>query len=851
MVVTLVAVLPESSVLWPSVKIEGAPGADRYFSRNVKVNPSGKSYLLTGWVKAASASLKEGRSFELRAQIVYTDGTTEEAASFSFNSDIRNSWQFASGRVTADENKTVAYITVSGQYSRNTGTAWFTNLSLVECDSYIDSTDQSADDSGETDAEETEPSETTVTVAQLCAALGMTQTELQSYAGSESLTGEITCTVTGEESTGVYTKVYTGARISAAVTQDQSDESSRSWYTFTLSVYDEEDNLVCTVDSLGGVTRYTYDEEGNVSSETSALNATTAYTYGEGLLVKAEIANKAKVEYIYTGRELTGAVAGLGSATQGYTFLYNAYGKLTEVRAGDYPLVTYAYDADGTNLTAVSYSNGLTVSYGYDILDRVVEICYNGSTRYTYRYTDESALLSVKDHLTGEEKVYNTEGHTSSVLTLDANRLETGAFYTVTDEEGRTVSVREYTVQNSTWKEQSYSYTYDGEGRLTGMQAGGQSLAYAYDALGRVTAETSSVLTKSYAYRTVNGRTCDLVSTLSYTKANGTSLLSLSYTYDAAGNIQTVSKSGTVYDQYAYDELGQLIREDNKDANKSYTYTYDSRGNILEKKTYAFTLGTLGTAQKTDSYGYATDSWKDRLTSYNGQTITYDTLGNPLTYNNGSAYTFTWEGRQMQSATKGNTTWTYTYNADGLRTGKTNGTTTYTYTWNENRQLSSMVCGTSSAWFYYDHEGKPLYMEYADGNDECSGTYRYILNLQGDVVGLYDLTRDCMAMTYTYDAWGRELSWSTLNSGYAGLLYGNPLTYRGYIYDRETGFYYLQSRYYDPTIGRFLNADDTAFIGASGTLLGWNLFVYCENNPVSGFDYSGYFYISYKLENLI
>ena len=200
----------------------------------------------------------------------------------------------------------------------------------------------------------------------------------------------------------------------------------------------------------------------------------------------------------------------------------------------------------------------------------------------------------------------------------------------------------------------------------------------------------------------------------------------------------------------------------------------------------------------------------------------------------------------MQTATKGGKTWSYTYNSDGLRTSKSNGSTTYSYKWNENGQLSSMVCGTSSAWFYYDHEGKPLYMEYADGNDECSGIYRYILNLQGDVVGLYDLTRDCMAMTYTYDAWGREFSWSTLNSGYAGLLYGNPLTYRGYIYDRETGFYYLQSRYYDPTIGRFLNADDTAFLGASGTLLGWNLFVYCENNPVSGFDYSGYFYISYK-----
>ena len=300
-----------------------------------------------------------------------------------------------------------------------------------------------------------------------------------------------------------------------------------------------------------------------------------------------------------------------------------------------------------------------------------------------------------------------------------------------------------------------------------------------------------------------------------------------------------------MYYQYAYDELGQLIREDNRDANKSYTYSYDSRGNILEKKTYAFTLGTLGTAQMTDSYGYATDSWKDRLTSYNGQTITYDAIGNPLTYNNGSAYIFTWEGRQMQSATKDLKTWTYTYNSDGLRTGKTNGTTTYTYTWNENRQLSSMVCGTSSAWFYYDHEGKPLYMEYADGNDECSGTYRYILNLQGDVVGLYDLTRDCMAMTYTYDAWGRELSWSTLNSGYAGLLYGNPLTYRGYIYDRETGFYYLQSRYYDPTIGRFLNADDTQYLGASGTLLSLNLFVYCENDAITNVDKEGTSLVSF------
>ena len=193
----------------------------------------------------------------------------------------------------------------------------------------------------------------------------------------------------------------------------------------------------------------------------------------------------------------------------------------------------------------------------------------------------------------------------------------------------------------------------------------------------------------------------------------------------------------------------------------------------------------------------------------------------------------------MQTATKGNTTWTYTYNADGLRTGKTNGTTTYTYTWNDGK-LTSQTWGNSYMLFYYNAEGKPLYVEYHDANDECSGTYYYVLNLQGDTVALYDPARNITAVNYEYDAWGKEISWSTYDSGYAGLIFNNPLTYRGYIYDRETGFYYLQSRYYDPTIGRFLNADDTAFLGASGTLLGWNLFAYCENNSVNNCDPTGY-----------
>ena len=278
--------------------------------------------------------------------------------------------------------------------------------------------------------------------------------------------------------------------------------------------------------------------------------------------------------------------------------------------------------------------------------------------------------------------------------------------------------------------------------------------------------------------------------------------------------------------------------KDNKDANKSYTYTYDSRGNLLSKKTYAFTLGTLGTVQSTASYGYATDSWKDRLTSYNGQTITYDSIGNPLTYNNGSAYTFTWEGRQMQSASKGNQTYSYTYNSDGLRASKTVGNTTYHYYWNSGK-LIAMTYDDHYMIFTYTESGTPFsvtcYDAYLDREYECL----YITNLQGDVVGIYDAAKSSMVISYTYDAWGRLVGKDGTSSDYAQLEMNNPLLYRGYQYDYETGFYYLQSRYYDPTVGRFLNSDDPMFWGANGNILSCSLFTYCNSNPINMADITG------------
>ena len=119
--------------------------------------------------------------------------------------------------------------------------------------------------------------------------------------------------------------------------------------------------------------------------------------------------------------------------------------------------------------------------------------------------------------------------------------------------------------------------------------------------------------------------------------------------------------------------------------------------------------------------------------------------------------------------------------------------------------------------------------------------YYYVKNLQGDIIALLDRQGSCV-VKYTYDAWGKVLSVEDSTETNIGTI--NPLRYRGYYYDSDLGFYYLRSRYYDPTVGRFLNADDIAYLGANGTVISHNLFAYCENNAVNNVDYTGYWWFS-------
>ena len=225
------------------------------------------------------------------------------------------------------------------------------------------------------------------------------------------------------------------------------------------------------------------------------------------------------------------------------------------------------------------------------------------------------------------------------------------------------------------------------------------------------------------------------------------------------------------------------------------------------------------------------------MTSYDGVTITYDEIGNPLTYYNGWSYSFTWRGRQLVGATKGSKNITFVYNDDGIRTGKTVNGVEHSY-YLAGDLIMAEAWGDKLLVYIYDASGSPIGMMYRTTSyaEDVWDIYWYEKNLQGDIVAVYNSSGTKVA-TYTYEnAWGDHLVsyTSTTAAQY------NPFRYRGYYYDTDLGMYYLQSRYYDPATARFINVDDISIITATpAALTDKNLFAYCDNNPVVRIDQGG------------
>ena len=495
-------------------------------------------------------------------------------------------------------------------------------------------------------------------------------------------------------------------------------------------------------------------------------------------------------------------------------------------------LSNFEYDSATGLLLKQNYGNGDCINYSYDNLDRLSYKMYNGdgNRKLSYSYGRDGNIASCFDSATGEKTVfcYDLANRAVGQKTYVGSTLSSSFAYTYADKTNYLVGVK----HKFALGEQTIGYRYGnlsiGEmpDQIYGVTWNGkEKIGYSYDGFGRITDKTvmpslSKTLHNRYTYynRESGNRTSTTVKSLE--TANGT----YTYTYDAVGNILSIN-DGTYTVSYVYDGLNQLVRENDQRADTTTVYTY-TNGNITGKKVYKYTLGDVGEEIKSSSYGYSNSEWRDLLTSFNGQAVTYDEIGNPLTFGSKS---FEWCGRQLERITDGDNTYVYSYNTDGDRVSKTvNGVKTeYFY---NGSILAGQKTGDETLIFMYDNNGDAFGFIY-NGEE-----YYYIKNVQNDIVAIADKNGDIVA-NYYYDAWGNV----TQITGNTALAQTNPLRYRSYYYDSETGYYHLKSRYYSPEVGRFLNADDSEIIdGGNDHILENNLFAYCFSNPVNMTDDTGH-----------
>ena len=378
------------------------------------------------------------------------------------------------------------------------------------------------------------------------------------------------------------------------------------------------------------------------------------------------------------------------------------------------------------------------------------------------------------------------------------------------------------------------NYTYNDDGSLYEMSAAGLTMEYTYDELKRLEgtyyhSTGGFSFGESYTFVSPGNLTTTLVSTYSISGGD-----EYEYYYDERGNIieEIINWEYDYPVYYEYDDLGQLLWVGDCYHQIDYFYTYDSAGNITSAEMTAASVDGFY-----NTYGYTDSQWGDLLTSFNGVTITYDDIGNPTSYYNGTSYSFTWEGRRLVGATSAGKTYSFTYNDDGIRTSKTVNGVEHKYYLSGDRIIAEEWDGDMLV-YVYDATGSPIGMMYYMGYFSTSFCEKYWFekNIWGDITAVYDDAGN-LIIEYSYDPYG-NCTETVLSNSY-GARY-NPFRYRGYYYDADLGLYYLNSRYYDSNTCRFINADGVSYLGANEDLVSYNLYAYCSNNPIAYTDPSGH-----------
>ena len=669
------------------------------------------------------------------------------------------------------------------------------------------------------------------------------------------------------------------------VKQSTCDKSklyeSQKWYFYpveqtydktivTETEYTDKGFVSKSIDERNNETSYTYNEDkGTLTNVTNANDVTTEYEYDANNNSLLSVSSSGVTNsYDYSKDRLQNI--NVNGALQ-YKFEYDKFGRTTANKVGNgsnwKTLSEMDYNAAGL-LAKQTYGNGDYVDFSYDTFDRQTEKRYNGdnSQRVTYSYGNNGSVAQITDYFTNSNTrfVYDLAERVVSQREYSGTAKNGGTLlsytdFTYADKTNYLTGIKHFSPlgtqnigytfgvqKNGEMPDQVYKVTWNGADKVT----------YKYDNLGRLESKHIGSFDTNFTYEDVNiadeNRTTTLVK--SVTTPTGT----YTYAYDKLGNILSVT-DGTYTTSYEYDSLNQLTRVNDEKAGKTTTYSY-TNGNITEQNEYDYITNEL---LSTKTWEYNDSTWSDLLTNFNGESITYDEIGNPLTIGNKS---LEWTGRQLQSITDGDSEISYTYNGDGLRTSKTvNGTKTEYYY--NGSILAGQKTGDDTLVFMYDNNSDIFGVIYNDVE------YYYIKNAQNDVIGITDADGNVL-VKYFYDAWGKIILITDGNDnditnlendishGIFDITTGestpvldengnpvteastsvilariNPILYRSYYYDKETEWYYLNTRYYSPDMCRFINADGIIQTGQG--MLDKNMFAYCLNNPVNYKDDNG------------
>ena len=790
--------------------VAGDPREEKSRYQNFHITGSkGDVYTVAGWAKGDSVPLKDGtRKFGITARFTYTDGTTDDQM-VSFNPDAEQ-WQYAAQRVVAKQDYTLLQIYLV--YDNNENTAYFDGIQLFREEfghSYVYDSDGNITSVTDLQKKTTTYEYKNNNLTKMVLPSGASQT--YTY---DSYHNVLTATSPeGVSSSFAYDTYGNNTQVSVGGTKKVTASAA----------YSADGNQLASVtDALGQTTSYGYDLQTGMLQWVQAPGETestrTNYSYDGKLRATGVSKGASAVGYSYAS-DLLSAIS-TASGTD-YSFAYGAFDLVQSIQAGSRTLIRHSYSTDGNHqLTRSDYGNGDSVSYGYDSLGRTTSVRYEDGAQVDYIYDNNGNLGLLTDSASGRRTQYFYDFQDRLMRWEQSgsgyeNRVTWGY------DDNNNLSSQKQTLNGTTY---TTSYTYDKDNRLTKTTEGTVSAGYTYDALGRMTAMDAQNSGKSVVKTAIGYNDPSSTTATGQVRTWKSGATTYTYAYDARGNITSVS-DGQSTTTYAYDSFDQLVRENNQAAGKTWTYAYDSGGNIQSKTEYAYTTGALGAAVRTVAYGYGDAGWSDLLTSIGGQSLTADEIGNLLS---DGTWTYTWQhGRQLAGMSKSGQTIAYGYDSDGKRISKIVDGTAYNYHYLGD-QLVELTWGENKMHFTYDSTG-PLSVNY-------NGTeYFYVKNAQGDVTGMVNAS-GTRVVTYTYDAWGNPLA--TTGSLATTLGAQNPLRYRGYVYDTETGLYYLQSRYYNPGWGRFINVDSQ--LNCSMDIGGCNAFAYCLNNPVNMADIDGH-----------